>query len=468
MAASLGPVVGGALTNYASWRWCFYLNRELISQSRNKPFSHPFVDKLKKVWLTLNHLIPFALVPVSGLVFLVVALALKVPTPKTPLAAGLKAIDWMGSLTITGGTLMILLGMQLGGSFHPWGSATVISLLSFGAVTLILFGLVEKALARYPILPLHLFSNRSNVGVLLVDFIHGIIFTQCAYFLPLYFQSALGASPLLGGVWLLPCATGLSLSVMAAGIYIKKTGRYLDPIRIGFVLASLGTGLFYILPETKQWPQIMTFQIIAGAGIGANMQPPLIALQGNVPTQYNAAATSSFGLVRNVASATAVVVGSATFSNKMASQRDQLSQVLGESTAGLLSGQESQGHLFIIRTLEGAQLQAACHALYEATRSIWVETACFAVSGLLCSLLISRKSLRRSTKRSRLAWRERRRERRSRRVSRQTNTTVLASLHRLSPTKKRLKAQSIELARQTIARAPILNLRIITKSEIFM
>ena len=45
---------------------------------------------------------------------------------------GLKAVDWLGSLTIVGGTLMLLLGLEFGGVARPWDSATVICLIVFG------------------------------------------------------------------------------------------------------------------------------------------------------------------------------------------------------------------------------------------------------------------------------------------------------------------------------------------------
>lgn len=191
---------------------------------------------------------------------------------------------------------MLLLGLQLGGTTYTWDSSTVICLIVFGIVTFVVFAIVEWYFARHPILPLHLYTNISNLATLLVVFFHGVTFTQASYFLPLYFQSVLGAEPLLSGVWLLPFAISLSMSSMATGIYIKKTGRYLDCIRLGFVLSVLGSGLLYDLPDSTAWAKIILYQIITGIGLGLNFQPPLIALQSNVSPQHNAAATASFSL----------------------------------------------------------------------------------------------------------------------------------------------------------------------------
>lgn len=288
---------------------------------------------------------------------------------------------------------MFLLGLQLGGTTYPWDSSAVVCLIVFGVVTFIVFAVIEWSFARYPIVPLPLYTNVSNVATLLVVFFHGITFTQVTYFLPVYFQSVLGAKPLLSGVWLLPFALSLSLSSMAAGIYIKKTGRYLDCIRLGFVLSVLGVGLLYDLPDSSAWAKIILYQIIAGLGVGLNFQPPLIALQSNVSPQHNAAATASFALTRNVASAVSIVIGSVALSNKMEAQQDMLRHALGDAVAKLLSGSNAQANLVLIQKLNAPQAKVVRHAFYQSVRVIWIETVCFAAAGLLACLFIGNKTL---------------------------------------------------------------------------
>ncbi len=224
----------------------------------------------------------------------------------------------MGSLTLTGGTIMVLLGLQLGGAVDPWNSARVIALIVAGVVTWFLFVVIEWKLAYYPVVPLHLFSNLSNFAVILANFFHGVLFTNGIFFLPLYFQAVLGASPLLSGVWILSFAIAMGLTAAAAGIYLKKVGRYLDCIRLGFFLSVIGAGLLYTLPDTQDWGKVIGFQILLGIGVGLNFQPPLLALQNNVSPQDNGTATAMFSLVRNFASATGVVIGLAAFANRMA------------------------------------------------------------------------------------------------------------------------------------------------------
>lgn len=63
--------------------------------------------------------------------------------PNTPVLAGLKAVDWAGSLLIIGSALMVLLGLEFGGITFPWSSAAVICLITFGTVALGIFLLNE-------------------------------------------------------------------------------------------------------------------------------------------------------------------------------------------------------------------------------------------------------------------------------------------------------------------------------------
>jgi len=115
-------------------------------------------------------------VPITGTVTILLFFFLHLDNPKTPVWDGLKAVDWTGSLTIVGGTLMVLLGLQFGGVSFPWDSATVICLIVFGVIVAGLFVLNEMKFARYPIMPTRIFSDISNIASLGVCFCHGFVF----------------------------------------------------------------------------------------------------------------------------------------------------------------------------------------------------------------------------------------------------------------------------------------------------
>lgn len=124
LAGGVGPLLGGALTQYASWRWCFWVN-----------------------------------LPICALSFGTLFFLLDVHNPRTGIRDGFKAFDWLGTMAIVGVTLMILMGLDFGGVTFPWSSPTVICLIIFGVVLIGFFVFTEKRVAKYPLIPMEVSSQ---------------------------------------------------------------------------------------------------------------------------------------------------------------------------------------------------------------------------------------------------------------------------------------------------------------------
>jgi len=283
---------------------------------------------------------------------------------------------------------MLLLGLEFGGVVHPWGSATVICLIVFGIVVAAAFFVVERNFAKYPIMPLRLFKSPSNIAAFSVCFCHGYVFIAGIYYLPLYFQSVLGATPLMSGVYLLPFAVSLSLVSAASGVYIKKTGKYLPPIYFGLIVMTLGFGLLIDLPGDKVWAKIIIYEMIAGIGCGPNFQSPLIALQNGIAKRDIAAATATFGFVRNLSTAISVVIGGVVFQNRMQLQSSSLVGSLGPEEAAALSGGSAGTSVELVNSLQDPQRQIARDAYRSSLRVMWIMYVAFGALGILASLFI--------------------------------------------------------------------------------
>ena len=294
------------------------------------------------------------------------------PNPKTPIRAGLKAIDWTGSFLIIGGALMLLIGLHLGGVHDPWHSATVVCLIVFGFVAGGLFVVNEWKLAEYPVIPLHLFRTWSSSAAYSLCFLHAFAFMGVAYYLPLYFQAVLLASPLMSGVYLLPFIVSSSISAALTGVYIQRSGRYLPAMYTGLVAMTLGIGLLANLEVDADWAKMVIYQLIGGAGFGMNLEGPLLAVQADVQVRDVATATAVMGFIRTISTAISIVLGGVVFQNEMGRRKGMLENGLGPELAQLLDGGSAAANVELVRSLPPGQRVIARQAFYESTRSMWI------------------------------------------------------------------------------------------------
>jgi hypothetical protein len=360
LAGSAGPLIGGALTEFASWRWCFWIN-----------------------------------LPVCGMAFALLLLFLDVHNPRTKLRDGLKALDWLGTLSILAVTLLLLLGLNFGGSTFPWDSPRVICLIVFGTLMIGFFLFSEKRLAKYPLMPLRMFKKSSNNAVFILAFAHSVVSIGPEFYLPLYFQSVKQALPLRSGVLIVPMMATEAAMDISVGILIHHTGRYREIIWAGASIMTLGTGLYITFRVDTSIAQIIGFEIIYGIGTALLFQAPMIAMQNTVSQADTASATATLGFIRNLATALSIVLGGVVFQNSMESRQPSLTAAgLSKSVLEALSGDQAAANVGIVKSIpDVAQRQIVKGAFALSIRNMFIMYTCFAAVAMVASAFIKQRQL---------------------------------------------------------------------------
>jgi nitrate/nitrite transporter NarK len=196
---------------------------------------------------------------------------------------------------------MLLLGLDFGGETFPWNSPKVICLLVFGTVAILLFWISEKKFAQYPLMPLELFHDRSNMATLIVTACHGVVFIGGEYYLPLYLQSTHSFSPSRSGLLILPFMIMEAMMGVFCGIITHRYSAYRELIWVGTVTMTIGTSLWILLDANTSVAKIIGFEVLAGIGSGLLFQPVLIAIQAFVAQKDVATACATLNFTRNMA-----------------------------------------------------------------------------------------------------------------------------------------------------------------------
>ena len=294
---------------------------------------------------------------------------------------------------------MVLLGLDLGGATVPWHSPIVLSLVLLGVLTLVLFIIIEYKFAAHPIMPLSriLTAHSNNAATLLVCTAHGICYISVAYFLPLYFQSVLGFSPIVSGIWSLAMAGTLLLTTLCCGAYMHATGRYVEIIFFGFGFLVLGFGLFTTLPATLSVPRVVLFQIAICLGIGALLQPPLVALQAHLEPADMATGTATFGFVRMLSAGFSIVIGQVIFQGGMRGRFGEFvaAGIAPDVAQRLADGSSITGGTGSGEGLTEMQMEMVRGAQAHSLSRMWIFYTIVAALGLLAGFGIRRKEMSR-------------------------------------------------------------------------
>ncbi len=237
-APSLGPTVGGWITENLDWRWVFYIN--LPTGALNLIAGAFFLPRLagKEIKLRFNF----------------------------------RSYLLLGGFTIT---LLILLskGQQLG-----WGQSTLIGVLGYCAAILLLLYILSEIFSKHPLIDIHIFRDRVyTLSMGFYFFVLGLSIYQIFYLLPLYYENLKHLSTFVTGLHMLTFAIFIAIFSPLAGILSDRFGA--QKILLVGTITYLFTS-FYILPSLNYYtPSVRAALLTIPLGISlGSFFAPLSAL----------------------------------------------------------------------------------------------------------------------------------------------------------------------------------------------
>ncbi|QSB21155.1 MFS transporter [Pseudomonas sp. 15A4] len=347
-ASVAGPVLGGFMTEYLSWRWVFIINLPL---------------GLAAWWVARKTLV-----------------GLPIPQRKP-------VIDYLGTVLMIIGLTALLLGITEIGQGHGWRDASVVMQLSVALLALVIFVLYERR-TREPLLPMHLFANRSAVLCWCTIFFTSFQAISLIVLLPLRFQTVTGAGADSAALHLMPLAIGMPIGAYFGGRRTSLTGRYKPIILTGAALMPLAIlGIALTPPQSV----ILTSLFMVLTGIASGMQFPtsLVGTQNSVEVKDMGVATSTTNLFRSLGGAVGVASMSALLLAMLAGSG------IAQVGAGSIPG-EGSGNVLMdsLHTASGPALESLRGQLSMTFQHLLMASAAVSLLGLSAALAMPNNLLR--------------------------------------------------------------------------
>jgi EmrB/QacA subfamily drug resistance transporter len=242
LALAIGPLVGGLLTEHASWNWIFFVN------------------------------VPVGIVGV-------LASFLLIDESRDPTH---ERLDLPGLATSAIGLFSFTYAL-IEANGYGWGSARIVGAFVVSAIALVAFVLLERH-QRAPMLDLTLFRNRTYVGANLVTLLASLAMFGVFFFVSLFMQNVLGYSAVEAGASFLPMTVLIIVVAPIAGRVSDRFGSR-GLMSAGMVLLACQLVFFSQLDAGATFWALVPGLILGGVGMSLTMTPSAAAATRAVPVE---------------------------------------------------------------------------------------------------------------------------------------------------------------------------------------
>ncbi|KAJ2322041.1 hypothetical protein GGI00_005974, partial [Coemansia sp. RSA 2681] len=287
--SAVGPVMGGAIVENASWRIIFWINLPICIPS-----------------------------------LIVLYFALRIPRPEGSLREKLRRIDFWGLVTFQAFIIPIIIAFAWGGQGYKWTSGRVLGTICGSLVMLLLFLYIQWKVAVEPIIPLRLFRVRNVAASGLAHFALGASIYSPLMFIPSWELSVQRSTETEAGLHLLPLMGTMVVGATIAGAVMLKSGRYRELIIVGGVLIAIGNSLLILLEPGSNNGQRIGFLTITGMGFGFCVQSMIMGAQCAVSGLDMAIVTTIMLFLRTLGGIFSLSVLSSVFNTRLRSAADEL------------------------------------------------------------------------------------------------------------------------------------------------